>query len=290
MPPKSQSTDPKKSLPVIKDDYGNIVNPYIPRFIVKTPWYVAPKDGEGADVHQSPLEHQRAHVDDGPKTEILDPVKTIAPAAKKFRKGACENCGAISHRTEDCVERPRAKGAKVTGEVTGTEVSFKEADHSFVAKRDRWRGYDPEEYLEVLETRKADLEKKESSDSDSDNTSDSDEDNGIDTNSKQLRIREDTAKYLKDIRNESSSTYDPKTRSMRDVNDANDGFVPANPQALKEQVFAWQEDREPGKPRNESDQKALESSGVAAKSEEELRRLGVDKASVKTPNDHRYNY
>jgi hypothetical protein len=34
----------------------------------------------------------------------------------KYRKGACENCGAMTHKKKDCMERPRRVGAKYTGE------------------------------------------------------------------------------------------------------------------------------------------------------------------------------
>lgn len=37
----------EKNLPVIKDDYGYIVNPYVPKFISKTPWYAEKADNTG---------------------------------------------------------------------------------------------------------------------------------------------------------------------------------------------------------------------------------------------------
>ena len=43
--------------------------------------------------------------DRGLKTEV----------ALKFRKGACDNCGSMTHKRRDCMERPRKIGAKFTG-------------------------------------------------------------------------------------------------------------------------------------------------------------------------------
>ena len=39
----------------------------------------------------------------------------LQKVATKFRKGACTNCGAITHKKIDCLEKPRKIGAKWTG-------------------------------------------------------------------------------------------------------------------------------------------------------------------------------
>ncbi|CAG7831386.1 unnamed protein product [Allacma fusca] len=36
--------------------------------------------------------------------------------ATRFRKGACENCGALTHKRKDCMERPRRVEARLTGD------------------------------------------------------------------------------------------------------------------------------------------------------------------------------
>jgi hypothetical protein len=37
------------------------------------------------------------------------------PKATRYRKGACANCGAMTHKRVDCLERPRKLGAQYTG-------------------------------------------------------------------------------------------------------------------------------------------------------------------------------
>ena len=39
----------------------------------------------------------------------------------KFRKGACENCGSMTHKRKDCLERPRKIGARFTGQGFGND-------------------------------------------------------------------------------------------------------------------------------------------------------------------------
>lgn len=104
----------------------------------------------------------------------------------------------------------------------------------------RWAGYDPsehkaiiEEYQKVEEAKKQlraeKLNSKEEEEEEEEQDSDADEDKYVDevdmpgtkVDSKQritvrnLRIREDTAKYLRNL-DPNSAYYDPKTRSMRD--------------------------------------------------------------------------
>ncbi len=64
----------------------------------------------------------------------------------KFRKGACTNCGAITHNAKTCIERPRKVGAKYSGRDFGRDEDIREVVLGYAAKRDRWNGYDPAHY------------------------------------------------------------------------------------------------------------------------------------------------
>ncbi|KAI7857162.1 Pre-mRNA splicing Prp18-interacting factor-domain-containing protein [Circinella umbellata] len=270
--------------PAEVDDEGNEINPHTPQFMLNAPWYV--------DTGKVSLKHQRApEKRKGTKFGADDNYwyargQRAGPAATKYRKGACENCGAISHKTRDCVERPRKKGAKWSGKNIQADEIIQNPDLDWDEKRDRWNGYDPrehdkviEEYEKIEEARRAnkatELDKQgptttseakklarvsddEDDEDDGDKYADQADMPGQHVNTKtrttirNLRIREDTAKYLMNLDTE-SAYYDPKTRSMRDnplkdrpSEDApfpGDNFVRYSgdtPDMAKVQLFAWQ--------------------------------------------------
>ncbi|KAI1926317.1 mRNA splicing protein [Ophidiomyces ophidiicola] len=212
-------------------------NEYIPSFISKKPFYI--DDESSANDY---LEHQRLHKSKEGQSKWYDRGKRAGPAATKYRKGACENCGAMTHKTRDCLSRPRKHGAKWTGKDIEADEVIENVELGWDAKRDRWNGYDSREYrnivqeyedLEILKRKaKGEIENGGISGQEADGEN---EDNGeIDgmgevkyaeesdmgrqqsTATRNLRIREDTAKYLLNL-DLDSAKYDPKTRSMVDT-------------------------------------------------------------------------
>lgn len=245
--------------PAAVDADGNTINPHIPNYITKAPWYAEGMTG-------SNLGHQRLNKEEKRGAEKFDEWydrgARAGPAAKKFRKGACENCGAMSHKKADCVERPRKKGAKFTNKDIMADEVLQKFNGDYDAKRDRWNGYDPAAYRSVVDEyeaaeaarqkyreeeidkqtstdeaaiKKAAKKEKKPEDDDFGSSDEEEEDEfkyaeaadqvgqSLDTKNRitvrNLRLREDTAKYLINL-NPESAYYDPKTRSMRDAPDA----------------------------------------------------------------------
>ncbi|KAK7687039.1 mRNA splicing protein [Cerrena zonata] len=279
--------------PAAVDAEGKTINPHIPQYIAQAPWYL--------DTGAPSLSHQRIPDYDQSADKLdnwYDRGAKAGPAAKKYRKGACENCGAITHKKQDCLERPRKRGAKFTNKDIAPDEVIQDVASGYDAKRDRWNGYDPAEHkkvydeyaaIEAARTKKREDEidaqtttdmaavRKvakagkgeggEGRDDDFGSSEDEDEDQDkyaeaadavgqkLDTKTRitvrNLRIREDTAKYLINLDPE-SAYYDPKTRSMRDnplknvapeeAHFAGDNFLRYSgeaPEVAKLQLFAW---------------------------------------------------
>lgn len=259
MPP----ANPKKPEP------DNSRNEYIPSFISKKPFYVADEDS-ASDY----LEHQRLQrAEQASEQRWYDRGKKLGPAATKFRKGACENCGAMTHKTRDCLSRPRKQGAKWTGKDIAADEVVQDVSLGWDAKRDRWNGYDAKEFESVVQeydameeikkTMNGDQGQKRTGDSGEDDEDGMRDDQGDryeeetdmgrqqSTSTRTLRIREDTAKYLHNL-DLDSAKYDPKTRSMVDAGATSDhaaalvaeeGFMKASGDAgefEKAQRYAWE--------------------------------------------------
>ncbi|GLB37606.1 putative pre-mrna-splicing factor slu7 [Lyophyllum shimeji] len=279
--------------PAALDEEGKPINPHIPQYISQAPWYL--DTGAPSLSHQRRPEQNRAA---NKLDEWYDRGAKAGPAAKKYRKGACENCGAMTHKKKDCLERPRKKGAKYTNSDIQADEVIQEVASGYDAKRDRWNGYDPAEHKAIYEEyaaieaarqklREEEIDKQTTTDlaavrkvakagkaggkeGDADfgssDEEDADEDKYADAADavgqkldaktritvRNLRIREDTAKYLINL-DPSSAYYDPKTRSMRDAPNKNvppeeaqfagDNFLRYSgeaPEVQKLQLFAWQ--------------------------------------------------
>ncbi|KAJ2777269.1 mRNA splicing protein, partial [Coemansia javaensis] len=128
------------------DEEGNEINPHIPEFMSKAPWYM--------DTGKVGLHHQRKAPAAAP-TAIGESTwyrrgERVGKAPQKFRKGACENCGAASHKTKDCMERPRKRGARWTGRDLQADEAVESVELSYDAKRDAWNGYDPREHQKLM--------------------------------------------------------------------------------------------------------------------------------------------
>jgi pre-mRNA-processing factor SLU7 len=245
-------------------------NEFIPQFISKRPFYI--DDDTASDY----LQHQRLQNATTDQSKWYDRGKRLGPAATKYRKGACENCGAITHKTKDCLSRPRVKGARWTGKDIQADEVVEDVELGWDAKRDRWNGYDATEYRVVVEEYEQ-LEnlrkrvKREGGNGkklfgeDGEEATLEEGDEGEEgkyaeefdmgryqsTATRNLRLREDTAKYLVNL-DLDSAKYDPKTRSMVDMGAqadqaaalvAEDNFMKASGDAQafeKAQKYAWE--------------------------------------------------
>lgn len=242
---KKEEEEARKAgtLPPQTDEEGRDINPHIPEYVKEAPWYL--------DSTQPTLKHQTSASFGGARKVAgfgeFAKRGVAGPAATKYRKGACTNCGSMTHDAKSCVERPRKLGAKFTGRDIKADEHVGEVATDYAGKHDPYARYNADDYKDVIERyerlegqrrelRAAEEAKRlmEAKDKlpanaavpgagDDEFKVEEGQDNfgqfaKTDTRSarsvRDLRIREDTAKYLIN-RGEDAPFYDPKSRSMR---------------------------------------------------------------------------
>lgn len=184
----------------------------------------------------------------------------------------------MGHQKKDCLQRIRKKGAKFSGVDIAQDEEIQKLELGWDGKRDRWNGYDPREHDDLIEEfarmeelraqQKAleggnggngtgvDGEDEEDKYAEESNMPGQTYDSSSRVTTRNLRIREDTAKYLLNL-DLDSAKYDPKTRTMVDggaLSDqaaklvAEEGFMRSSGDAAefeRAQRLAW-ESREKG--------------------------------------------
>ncbi len=274
------------------DGGGEEINPYMPMYLAKAPWYMS--------TGQASLDHQRrsAVKRDSDLYHERGLIERAGERVKKFKPGSCDNCGATTHKVKECLERPRRRGAKLTGLDIRPDEYVHEASLDFEAKRDRWAGYDAADYAEVIgdwraveeEQLKAREEGLSSTARGGDAGGSGDEESGSSSGDEEdaeqedmpgqkvdlktrmtvrnLRLREDRANYLHSL-DADSATYNPKSRSYKPivpVEEGDNAFVLSSEGGAQQaapsgerQLFAWQQPSDPAivplppRPRREVD-------------------------------------
>ena len=129
--------------PAEKDAEGRDINPHIPQYISKAPWYLN-QEKPGLK-HQRYVEEKRDTIHTWYQRGVLK--ETASNKKLRYVKGACPNCGSRTHKERDCTERPRAKKAKYTNkELADDEILAEPPKLSYDAKRDRYGGYTGDDF------------------------------------------------------------------------------------------------------------------------------------------------
>ncbi|KAJ8559339.1 hypothetical protein K7X08_003397 [Anisodus acutangulus] len=221
------------------DEDGKEINPHIPQYISSAPWYI--------NAERASLKYPRKWKSDPNYTKSWYDRSAKIYQADKYRKGACENCEAMTLDAKSCMDRPPKLGSKWTGKHIAPDEKIEQFELDYDGKRDRWNGYDAASYAHIIERYEArdearkkylkdqQLKKGGSEDEDFEDALKVDEakvdeskqmdfakvekrvrttGGGSTGTVRNLCIREDTAKYLLNL-DVNSAHYDPKTRSMR---------------------------------------------------------------------------
>lgn len=136
--------------PPLEIDESNIKEmvDHMPQYIIRAPWYTTTGLEEITTLkHQKLTEEERNRFT--PLTSFVER-GFYRGKVYRYRKGACENCGAITHKTKECFERPRKRGAKYTKNNFKNDEFIKPLPfkNDYEGKRDRWNGYETAKELE----------------------------------------------------------------------------------------------------------------------------------------------
>jgi pre-mRNA-processing factor SLU7 len=84
-----------------------MINPHNPDFITKVPWYLG-ESGPSLKHHNiQKVDHflSLSEADALVKEKIAKQKEEKSIVKVSYKKGACKNCGAMTHKEKDCVER-----------------------------------------------------------------------------------------------------------------------------------------------------------------------------------------
>ncbi|SCU90467.1 LADA_0F04280g1_1 [Lachancea dasiensis] len=216
-------------------------NAHIPKYIRDQPWFYKAARG-GSESEDYLAHHRRANslknadsdldIDNNAEPKVGRGIQdTYERATPRQGSENCRNCGGAGHAERDCLEAPRKR--KATHRPHREVGSERRADSggNWDARKDRWYGYDGEEYDRVLRRQQDELRQHEQSQPAADAV-DTDEEIELaalglykqemtgfiahdDARGSRLRasvrLREDRAAYLNDIGSDTLN-YDPKSR------------------------------------------------------------------------------
>lgn len=115
----------------------------------------------------------------------------------------------MTHKAADCLERPRKVGAKYNNMNIEADDDVQDIQTTWDSKRDRWNGFDADDYRGIMKDLETRQEAAQQSESQPEQQADDD-----DAPVRSLRERGERAKYL-DALDDDTTYFNPKSRIMR---------------------------------------------------------------------------
>ena len=174
----------------------------VPDYLKQSPWYY--DTGEGIEhLRMAPWAKQtESSIDEGYKHGIAHKEYT------KYTPGCCKNCGSTQHTEKDCPERPRKMNAFSKGIGLKLKKHIKPEDLSYEAKRDNFSNYSTTRWF-IESKQSTSFASKIRAEAALDRN-----DSGVEIRetfgSTSSRNREDTASYIKALKNTKPELIDAK--------------------------------------------------------------------------------